>query len=107
MLDRFGRVDYLVHNAGKSLRRSIHLSYRRRKDLDATAGANYLGPVRMPHWRASPPGSHRKNGSHEDDSRQRESWHRCYKKPAEFAVLAGKTRPVWEFMRRSARPDSL
>ncbi|WP_084514800.1 SDR family NAD(P)-dependent oxidoreductase [Nocardia acidivorans] len=47
ILHRFGRVDYLVHNAGKSLRRSIHLSYDRPKDLTATAGANYLGPMRL------------------------------------------------------------
>lgn len=42
-----GGVDYLVHNAGKSLRRSIHLSYHRPKDLIATSGANYLGPMRL------------------------------------------------------------
>lgn len=43
----FGGVDVLIHNAGKSLRRSIHLSYDRPKDLTATTGANYLGPMRL------------------------------------------------------------
>ncbi|WP_280274594.1 SDR family NAD(P)-dependent oxidoreductase [Nocardia wallacei] len=43
----FGEVDYLIHNAGKSLRRSIHLSYDRPKDITATAGANYVGPMRL------------------------------------------------------------
>ncbi|BCK57770.1 SDR family NAD(P)-dependent oxidoreductase [Nocardia wallacei] len=43
----FGEVDYLIHNAGKSLRRSVHLSYDRPKDVTATAGANYVGPMRL------------------------------------------------------------
>ncbi|MGH3726347.1 MAG: SDR family NAD(P)-dependent oxidoreductase [Mycobacterium sp.] len=43
----FGEVDYLIHNAGKSLRRSIHLSYDRPKDVVATSGANYVGPMRL------------------------------------------------------------
>lgn len=47
ILTRFGHVDYLIHNAGKSLRRSIHLSYDRPKDLAATSAANYLGPIRL------------------------------------------------------------
>ncbi|WP_216893216.1 SDR family NAD(P)-dependent oxidoreductase [Nocardia alni] len=47
ILTRFGRVDYLVHNAGKSLRRSIHLSYDRPKDLNTTTSANYIGPMRL------------------------------------------------------------
>lgn len=47
ILHDFGGVDYLVHNAGKSLRRSIHLSYDRPKDVNATSGANYVGPMRL------------------------------------------------------------
>jgi NAD(P)-dependent dehydrogenase (short-subunit alcohol dehydrogenase family) len=43
----FDEVDYLIHNAGKSLRRSIHLSYDRPKDITATTGANYVGPMRL------------------------------------------------------------
>ncbi|AHH19538.1 putative oxidoreductase, SDR family [Nocardia nova SH22a] len=42
-----GEADVLIHNAGKSLRRSIHLSYDRPKDIAATSGANYLGPMRL------------------------------------------------------------
>ncbi|MEV6100231.1 SDR family NAD(P)-dependent oxidoreductase [Nocardia sp. NPDC051981] len=44
---RFDHVDYLIHNEGKSLRRSIHLSYDRPKDLTATSTANYLGPISL------------------------------------------------------------
>lgn len=47
VLHDFGGVDYLIHNAGKSLRRSIHLSYNRPKDVNATSGANYVGPMRL------------------------------------------------------------
>ncbi|MFF2551235.1 SDR family NAD(P)-dependent oxidoreductase [Nocardia sp. NPDC058058] len=47
VLTQFGQVDYLVHNAGKSLRRSIHLSYDRPKDLNTTTAANYIGPMRL------------------------------------------------------------
>ena len=43
----FGGVDYLIHNAGKSVRRSIHLSYDRPKDVTATSGANYIGPMQL------------------------------------------------------------
>ncbi|ADG98129.1 short-chain dehydrogenase/reductase SDR [Segniliparus rotundus DSM 44985] len=42
-----GHVDYLVHNAGKSLRRSIYLSCERPKDMDAMVGVNFLGPMRL------------------------------------------------------------
>lgn len=42
-----GRVDVLVHNAGKSLNRSVALSGVRPKDLHATLAANYIGPVRL------------------------------------------------------------
>lgn len=47
VLHEYGGVDVLVHNAGKSLRRSIHLSYDRPKDITSTTGANYLGPMRL------------------------------------------------------------
>jgi NAD(P)-dependent dehydrogenase (short-subunit alcohol dehydrogenase family) len=42
-----GRVDVLVNNAGKSIRRSIALSYDRFHDFQRTAAANYLGPVQL------------------------------------------------------------
>ncbi|WP_245574113.1 SDR family NAD(P)-dependent oxidoreductase [Amycolatopsis nigrescens] len=47
VLHDFGGIDYLIHNAGKSLRRSVHLSYDRPKDVTSTSGANYLGPMRL------------------------------------------------------------
>ena len=42
-----GRVDVLVSNAGKSIRRSIDLSYERFQDFRRTIDVNYLGPVRL------------------------------------------------------------
>ena len=42
-----GRVDVLVSNAGKSIRRSIDLSYERFHDFRRTIDVNYLGPVRL------------------------------------------------------------
>lgn len=42
-----GGVDVLVHNAGKSLRRSTYRSAQRRRDMDAMIGVNFLGPMRL------------------------------------------------------------
>ncbi len=42
-----GHVDVLVSNAGKSIRRSVELSYDRFHDFERTIGVNYLGPVRL------------------------------------------------------------
>ena len=52
-----GRVDVLIHNAGKSLRRSIALSYDRYRDFERTMAINYHGPVALtlgllPHMRS-------------------------------------------------------
>ena len=47
LLDEHGRVDVLVSNAGKSIRRSIELSYERFHDFRRTIDINYLGPVRL------------------------------------------------------------
>jgi acyl-CoA synthetase (AMP-forming)/AMP-acid ligase II/NAD(P)-dependent dehydrogenase (short-subunit alcohol dehydrogenase family) len=41
------RVDFVVSNAGKSIRRSVELSYDRFHDFERTIGINYLGPVRL------------------------------------------------------------
>ncbi len=40
-------IDVLVHNAGKSLRRSVYLSAQRPRDMDAMVGVNLLGPMRL------------------------------------------------------------
>lgn len=40
-------VDYLVNNAGRSIRRSLDLSYDRFHDVERTMAVNYLGPVRL------------------------------------------------------------
>ena len=42
-----GGVDVLVSNAGRSIRRSIQLSYDRFHDYQRTIDINYLGPVRL------------------------------------------------------------
>jgi NAD(P)-dependent dehydrogenase (short-subunit alcohol dehydrogenase family) len=42
-----GPIDVVVSNAGKSIRRSLHLQYDRPQDFERTIGVNYLGPVRL------------------------------------------------------------
>jgi NAD(P)-dependent dehydrogenase (short-subunit alcohol dehydrogenase family) len=47
LLADHGTVDYLVNNAGRSIRRSLHLSYDRMHDFERTMAVNYFGPVRL------------------------------------------------------------
>ncbi len=42
-----GGVDYLVNNAGRSIRRSIKLSHDRFHDFERTMALNYFGAVRL------------------------------------------------------------
>jgi thioester reductase-like protein/short-subunit dehydrogenase involved in D-alanine esterification of teichoic acids len=56
ILGQFGHVDYLVNNAGRSIRRSISASTDRLHDYERVMAVNYFGAVRMvlallPHWR--------------------------------------------------------
>lgn len=45
--NRHGRLDIVVSNAGKSLRRSLHEQYDRPHDFQRTIDVNYLGPIRL------------------------------------------------------------
>ena len=47
MLADHDAVDMLVNNAGRSIRRSIKLSYDRFHDFERTMQLNYYGPVRL------------------------------------------------------------
>ncbi|MFD1945174.1 SDR family NAD(P)-dependent oxidoreductase, partial [Nocardioides aestuarii] len=47
LLAEHGVVDYLVNNAGRSIRRSLHLSHDRLHDFERTMAVNYFGPVRL------------------------------------------------------------
>jgi len=47
VLTQYGGVDFLVNNAGRSIRRSIKLSYDRFHDLERTMQLNYFGAVRL------------------------------------------------------------
>ena len=44
---QFPRIDVLISNAGKSIRRSLALSLTRPQDFERTIGVNYLGAVRL------------------------------------------------------------
>ncbi|MGH2953880.1 MAG: SDR family NAD(P)-dependent oxidoreductase [Solirubrobacterales bacterium] len=47
VLEGHGRVDVLVNNAGKSIRRSLDLSYDRFHDFERMMRLNYFGAVRL------------------------------------------------------------
>jgi NAD(P)-dependent dehydrogenase (short-subunit alcohol dehydrogenase family) len=47
VLDAHGGVDYLVNNAGRSIRRSIDLSHDRFHDFERTMQLNYFAVVRL------------------------------------------------------------
>ena len=47
VLAEHGGVDLLVNNAGRSIRRSIALSYDRMHDVERTMAINFLAPVRL------------------------------------------------------------
>jgi len=47
LLEEHDHVDMLVNNAGRSIRRSLELSYDRAHDFERTMAINYFGPVRL------------------------------------------------------------
>lgn len=47
VLDQHGRVDVLVNNAGRSIRRSVSASYDRMHDYQRTMQVNYFGAVQL------------------------------------------------------------
>ncbi len=66
VLDQHGKVDVLVNNAGRSIRRGVTLAYDRFHDYERTMQLNYFGAVRlilllMPEMQKGPKG---KRGGH-------------------------------------------
>jgi NAD(P)-dependent dehydrogenase (short-subunit alcohol dehydrogenase family) len=47
MLSEHPAIDMIVNNAGRSIRRSVKLSYDRFHDFERTVGLNYLSPVKL------------------------------------------------------------
>jgi NAD(P)-dependent dehydrogenase (short-subunit alcohol dehydrogenase family) len=47
VLEQFGRCDYLVNNAGRSIRRGIASSWDRFHDFERTMQLNYFGSLRL------------------------------------------------------------
>src|SRR5215207_4808757 len=47
VIDEHGRVDVLVNNAGRSIRRSVELSYDRFHDFERTMQLNYFGALKL------------------------------------------------------------
>lgn len=47
VLAEHGAIDYLVNNAGRSIRRSLDLAYDRIHDFERTMAINYIAPVRL------------------------------------------------------------
>jgi NAD(P)-dependent dehydrogenase (short-subunit alcohol dehydrogenase family) len=47
VLEQHGRVDVLVNNAGRSIRRSVELSYERFHDFERTMQLNYFGSLKL------------------------------------------------------------
>jgi NAD(P)-dependent dehydrogenase (short-subunit alcohol dehydrogenase family) len=47
VLEQHGRVDVLVNNAGRSIRRSVENSYERFHDFERTMQLNYFGALRL------------------------------------------------------------
>ena len=47
LLNEHGRVDYLVNNAGRSIRRAVISSTDRMHDFERTMAVNYFGAVRL------------------------------------------------------------
>ncbi len=47
LLEEHGAVDYVVNNAGRSIRRSLELTHDRFHDFERMMAVNYFGPVRL------------------------------------------------------------
>jgi NAD(P)-dependent dehydrogenase (short-subunit alcohol dehydrogenase family) len=47
VLDNHGQVDFLINNAGRSIRRSLDLSFDRFHDFERTMSLNYFGSIRL------------------------------------------------------------
>src|SRR5205823_4110629 len=45
--EEFASIDYVVNNAGRSIRRSLALSHDRFHDFERTMALNYFGAIRL------------------------------------------------------------
>ncbi len=88
VLQEHGRVDVLVNNAGRSIRRSIALSYDRFHDFERTMQLNYFGAVRLdpdPAAGDAPAGAGRSQG-------RADHQHQLDRRADEHAALLGLRR---------------
>ncbi len=63
VVEDHGQIDYLVNNAGRSIRRSIALSFDRFHDFERTMQLNYFGSLRLI-MRSLPHMTERRRGGH-------------------------------------------
>ena len=85
----FATPDFVVSNAGKSIRRSIAESYERMHDFTRTIAINYLGPGRRRH--AGPPTSPR---------RQRSTFGCAALPPRQRVTASPRHRSIWGWFTR-------
>ncbi len=86
VLAEHGHVDMLVNNAGRSIRRSLDLSYDRMHDFERTMAINYFAPVRL--TMALLPSMRERHGGHVVNV---VTWGVQLKAPKFAAYIASKT----------------
>ena len=105
VLQEHGRVDVLVNNAGRSIRRSIALSYDRFHDFERTMQLNYFGPVRLilsllPIMRQTSPGRAQAAGTSSTSARS------ACRPTSRASRPTWRPRPRWTRSRAASPPRS-